>query len=103
MAPCEPHHSSSARFEGSPKPAHTVAFEDPLLGDDRDILGLSPGNQHAVKGVLVKAGPETGTSMVVGRQPRIVNFNVTAGRVFISFAVLACCTLRPLGPAADVL
>jgi len=31
------------------------------------------------------------SSIVVGQRPRIISFNVTAGRVFTSFVVFACC------------
>src|ERR1700693_913454 len=51
----------------SPKASHPVAFERCFITDDRYILGLSLGDEHTVKWVLVRARQESSPNAMLWR------------------------------------
>jgi hypothetical protein len=51
----------------SPDASHAVALESCFVTDDRNMLGLSLGDEHAVEGVLVRAREESGANAMLCR------------------------------------
>lgn len=47
-----------------PEAAEFVGVEDGVVAEDRKILGLGLGDEHAVEGILVRAGEESGAGGV---------------------------------------
>ena len=59
--------TSRHAFLLSPKASQAIAFERCFITDDRNIFGLSLGDEHTVKWVLVRAGQESSPNSVLCR------------------------------------
>lgn len=51
--------------ESVPEAAELVAVKDAIAADDRQVFGQRLSDQHAVEGIFVGAGKETGTSRML--------------------------------------
>lgn len=59
----------------SPKPAHAITVKRRVITQNWNVLRLGLGNQHAVEGIFVWSGKQSGSdSMVDGDSQRLETF-----------------------------